>query len=491
MLELLPMVPVVFSLLCLLFPKHKKTNLLIMLIGTLLTSGYCFSMGVFVARHGPITGLNGLFFIDHLSAFHIVLIALVFGAAALFARNYFAREIRAHEDTPTSRSISYFNALWLLSLGAMVTALISNNIIFLWAGIETTTLFTCFLISLNKTKETFEAMWKYLLICGVGVSFALIGIVLVLVSVEQSGQSFEHIVLWTNLVTAASHCNATLMKAGFVFIFIGFGTKAGLAPMHTWLPDAHSKAPAPVSAIFSGFMLSLAVYGIARFIPVIKSIDGNFTYNILVIFGALSLIIGALSIAFQNDIKRLLAYSSIEHIGIITLALGLGPVGAFAALFHTMNHSLCKTFAFMSAGATGQFFGTYEMKGIKNLLASSWWGITLFISLLALIGMAPFAIFMSKLQVIRAMVLNSQWFLLVLFVGATVFVFIEILRHLMRMTGKAENQETVNTMIERPAILDSVIIIALIIAISVVGFWLPYPLKDLLMKSAAIISGSF
>ena len=182
--------------------------------------------------------------------------------------------------------------------------------------------------------------------------------------------------------------------------------------MHTWLPDAHSKAPAPVSAVFSGFMLSLALYGIARFIPVLKSIDANFTHHILIVFGTLSLGVGAISIAFQSDIKRLLAYSSIEHIGIVTLALGLGPVGAFAALFHTMNHSLCKTFAFMSAGATGQIFGTYEMKGIKNLLTSSWWGVTLFISLLALIGMAPFAVFMSKLQVIRAMVLNSSWVLL-------------------------------------------------------------------------------
>ena len=131
------------------------------------------------------------------------------------------------------------------------------------------------------------------------------------------------------------------------------------------------------------------------------------------------------------------------------------------------------------------------MKGIKNLLTSSWWGITLFISLLALIGMAPFAVFMSKLQVIRAMVLNSQWILLILFVCATVFVFIEILRHLMRMTGRGENQAVRNQTIKRPAIIDGAIIVALLIAISVVGFWLPYPLKDLLMKSAAIISGSF
>ncbi|MGB7569686.1 MAG: proton-conducting transporter membrane subunit [Chitinivibrionales bacterium] len=487
MLEMLPMVPIVFSLLCLLFPAQKKTNLLIMLIGTLLTSGYCLYVGISVARHGPISGLNGLLHVDHLSAFHLILMAVVFSTAALFAQNYFARET----DTPTARSFSYFNALWLLSLAAMVVALIANNIIILWAAIEATTLFTCFLISLHKTKETFEAMWKYLLICGVGVSLALIGIVLILAAGERAGQSFDHIVLWTNLVTTAGHFNATLMKTGFVFIFIGFGTKAGLAPMHTWLPDAHSKAPAPVSAIFSGFMLSLAVYGIARFIPVLNSVDRNFTRHVLIVFGTLSLAIGAISIAFQSDIKRLLAYSSIEHIGIITLALGLGPVGAYAAFFHTMNHSLCKTFAFMSAGSTGQIFGTYEMKGIKNLLTSSWWGITLFISLLALIGMAPFAVFMSKLQVIRAMVLNSQWILLILFVCATVFVFIEILRHLMRMTGRAEKQDTINQTIKRPAILDCVIIITLLTSISVVGFWLPYPLKNLLMKSAAIISGSF
>jgi len=488
MLEMLPLIPIVFSLFCLLFPASKKGNLLIMLAGTLLTSGYCLYLGISVAARGPIFSLHGLLRADQLSAFHLVLIAVVFSFAALFAQSYFAHE--ADDTAVTSKSFSYFNALWMLSLGAMVLALTANNIIILWASIEASTLFTCFLISLHKTKETFEAMWKYLLICGVGVSFALIGIVLILAAGERAGQSFENIALWTNLVATARGFNATLMKTGFLFIFIGFGTKAGLAPMHTWLPDAHSKAPAPVSAVFSGFMLSLAVYGISRFIPVLNSIDIRFTRHVLVFFGTLSLGLGAISIAFQSDIKRLLAYSSIEHIGIVTLALGLGPVGAFAALFHTMNHSLCKTFAFMSAGATGQVFGTYEMKGIRNLLTSSWWGVTLFISLLALIGMAPFAVFMSKLQVIRAMVLSSQWILLILFICATVFVFIEILRHLMKMTGKAENQSVENKGMKRPAVIDCVIIFALLIAISVVGFWLPYPVKDLLVQGAAIVSGS-
>jgi hydrogenase-4 component F len=372
----------------------------------------------------------------------------------------------------------------------MTLALISNNIIILWASIEMTTLFTCFLISLHKTRETFEAMWKYLLICGVGVSFALIGIVLVLAAGERAGEDFNTIVLWTDLVNKAGSFNINLMKIGFVFIFIGFGTKAGLAPMHTWLPDAHSKAPAPVSVVFSGFMLSLAIYGIARFVPILKSIDASFTNTILIVFGTLSLLVGVIFIAFQRDIKRLLAYSSIEHMGIVTLALGLGPVGAFAALFHTMNHSLCKTFAFISAGKTGQIFNTYEMKGITRLLKSSWWGVSLFISLLALIGMAPFAVFMSKLQVIRAMVLNSSWILLAIFVCATVFVFIEILRHLMGMTGKGENVTPNNTDMKRPAAIDCAIIITLLIVISVVGVWLPQPIKELLIKSAEIVSGS-
>ncbi len=487
MIEPLPFIPAVFSLLCLL-PMKKRTNLFVMLIGTLLTAGYCICLMVLVAAHGPIEGLNGFLYIDQLSAFHLILVAVVFSIAALFAQGYFAEE--AHNEASAIKSFAYFDSLWLLSLCAMTLALTSNNIIILWAAIEATTLFTCFLISLHKTKETFEAMWKYLLLCGVGVSLALIGIVFIVGAGERSGENFSDIILWTNLVTKAGGFNAALMKIGFVFIFIGFGTKAGLAPMHTWLPDAHSKAPAPVSAVFSGFMLSLAVYGIARFIPVVKSIDPRFVSTILIVFGTISLMVGAISIAFQSDIKRLLAYSSIEHIGIITLAFGLGPVGAFAGLFHTMNHSLCKTFAFISAGKTGQIFGTYEMKGIRNLLKSSWWGLTLFISLLALIGMAPFAIFMSKLQVIRAMVLTSSWVLLALFIGATVFVFIEILRHLMSMTGAGENKAALQKEMQRPRALECAIIVALVIAISVAGFWLPYPVKDLMLKSAAIISGT-
>jgi hydrogenase-4 component F len=485
MIAFLPVIPVAFSLLCLV-PMQKRMNLFLMLIGTLSTAGYAIYLAFVVAAHGPLSGLNGMLMVDHLSAFHLLLIAVVFSTAALFAQSYFAGET----DGLTAKSFAWFDSLWLLSLGAMVLALISNNIIVLWASIEATTLFTCFLISLHKSRETFEAMWKYLLICGVGVSLALIGIVFIIGAGERAGAKFADIVLWTNLVNQAAGFNATLMKVGFIFIFIGFGTKAGLAPMHTWLPDAHSKAPAPVSAIFSGFMLSLAVYGIARFIPVLKTIDPRFTSHILIIFGTLSLAVGAISIAFQSDIKRLLAYSSIEHIGIITLAFGLGPVGAFAALFHTMNHSLGKTFAFISAGKTGQIFGTYEIKGITNLFKSSVWGIPLFIALLTLIGMAPFAIFMSKLQVIRAMVLSSSWILLAVFILATVFVFIEILRNLMSMTGKGENESAGKKGMPRPAVIDCAIIVGLMVALSVVGFWLPHQVRDLLLSSASIISGT-
>ena len=475
-------VPLVAALICFLLSRFPRLNLAVMLLGNIGPAVIAFYLIDRVYKSSSFFEMDKLFYLDYLSAFHLILLYIVFVVASLFAQIYFRDELKKEELT--GREIANFNSLWLLSLAAMTLTLISNNLILIWAGIEATTVFTTFLIALHRTKETLEAMWKYLLICGVGVSFALLGVAFILAAGQKCGGNLNDLMLWTNITHFNMKESLNLLKIGFILIFIGFGTKAGLVPMHTWLPDAHSKAPAPVSAIFSGFMLSLAVYGIIRFSIIVRAYDPNLVSNLFMIFGSVSLVVAAIFIAFQKDIKRLLAYSSIENMGIVVLALGLGPIGSFAALFHTMNHSFCKTLAFISAGRVGQLYGTHEINKITNITKSSWWGVALFTALLALIGMAPFCVFMSKFQVLMALISNSSWILLVVFLAATVFIFIEVLRYLMIMTG-GENDKTRANL----PILEGIIIICMLAAISVIGFWVPEEIQELLDGATQVING--
>jgi hydrogenase-4 component F len=491
MLSLFIGVPLAFALICLLVRGNPRLSLFLMLLGTVATAVVGLMLVARVAGAGPIAALGGQLYLDALSGLHVGILSAVFLVAAVFAQNYFAVELE--RKTIEARSFANFTALWMLSLSAMSAALVANNMILLWAGIEATTVFTAFLIFLHPSRENFEAMWKYLLICGVGVSFALVGMVFLLVAAERAGIRFEDAVLLTSFATQRAGLDPFLVRAGFVLIFVGFGTKAGIFPMHTWLPDAHSKAPAPVSALFSGFMLSLALYGVMRFLPVCCRQSPAFTSSLLLVLGLSSLVVAALFIAFQTDLKRLLAYSSIEHIGIMCLSLGLGSVGYFAALFHTMNHSACKTFAFMSAGRVGQLHGTYDMGSIRNLLKSSWWGRALFIALIALIGMAPFSIFMSKFQVLKAIVSTSSWTSLLVFVGATVFVFIEVLRYLMTMVGAGDTAQpeggTGEIVRARTPVVDGLIIVSMLVIISTIGVWMPAKVTSLMRQAVDVLSG--
>ena len=225
------------------------------------------------------------------------------------------------------------------------------------------------------------------------------------------------------------------MKFAFVFVLVGYGTKAGLAPMHSWLPDAHSQAPAPVSAMFSGFLLNTALYCIMRFVPPVQHALGqDFASGLLIVFGTFSILVAAGFIVFQRDAKRLLAYHSVEHMGIITLGYALGPIGSFAALFHTLNHSVCKSLAFFAVGRLGQRYGSHDMHTISGALrADRLWGVSLLVSLLALIGVAPFSIFMSEYQLLRAAIGTGAWVTLVLFLAASGVVFLSALRHLIDM----------------------------------------------------------
>lgn len=451
------------------------------LVWALITSAVCYH--VFV--QGPLQAFGGVFYVDALSAYHLCVMMLVFVAASIYALSYFAEEIRAGHIV--RRGLHQYSGLWCGALAAMTLSLISNNLGIMWVGIEATTLLTAFLICIPRKPASIEAMWKYLMICSVGVAFAFLGTLMVVASVRGSHLGVSNTLLWTQLRSSASALNPMLLKMGFLCLLVGYGTKAGLAPMHSWLPDAHSQAPAPVSAIFSGFMLNAALYCIMRYVPIVEKATGyaGWSLQLLALFGIISILVAAAFIIFQHDLKRLLAYHSVEHIGIIALAFGLGGLGTFAALFHTLNHSICKSLSFFAAGRLGQTYGTHDMRKMSGSLASApVWGTGLFGSLLALIGVAPFAIFMSEFQVLKAAVDGRAIIWMILFLAGSSVVFIGALRHAIAM---AWGEPALVSAPERTGVIEKFLAFAPMAMLLMLGIWIPGPLLNVLKQAAAVL----
>jgi hydrogenase-4 component F len=372
----------------------------------------------------------------------------------------------------------------------MMLVLLSNNLGLMWVGIEATTLLTAFLICISASPSSLEAMWKYLLMCSVGVALAFTGTILVAASTPPAGLHGTQALLWTNLLASSRFLDPLLLKAGFIFLVVGYGTKAGLAPMHNWLPDAHSQAPAPVSAVFSGFLLNAALYCILRYLPIVESATGGSGWGreILVVAGLVSILTAAAFIAVQHDLKRLLAYSSLEHMGVITLGAGLGGFGAFAALLHTLAHSLGKTMAFISAGQIVRQQGTTDMRAIGGTLRSSpLWGATLLTALLALVGTAPFALFLSEFMILRSAVdQNSPW-VAGLFLAGLGVAFIGVLRYAIPMAWRVDDETRRFPPAGR---FETVMALAALAMLALPGIWLPSELSSFIASAASVFGGN-
>jgi hydrogenase-4 component F len=438
-----------------------------------------------VIATGPMEAFGGLFFVDALSAYHLCVMSIVFVASSLYAWHYFLHEVNSGHIK--IRGLHQYAGLWCGALAAMTLVLISNNLGIMWVGIEATTLLTAFLICIPVRPASLEAMWKYLMICSIGVAFAFLGTLMVVASASGLHMSMSDTLLWTKLRSGAVSLNPMLLKAGFLCLLVGYGTKAGLAPMHSWLPDAHSQAPAPVSALFSGFMLSAALYCVLRYLPIVEATAGlaGWASQLLVLFGIISIIVAAAFIIFQRDVKRLLAYSTVEHIGIIAFGLGLGGFGVFAALFHTLNHSIGKSLCFFAAGRLGQTYGTYDMTKMSGSLRSApVWGAGLFGGLLVLIGVAPFAIFMSEFQVLKAAIDRHAVLPLILFLAGISIVFVGVLRHAIAM---AWGDPSPVAEPEQAGRIETLLVFVPLAILFILGLWMPGPLITILKQAASVL----
>jgi hydrogenase-4 component F len=330
-------------------------------------------------------------------------------------------------------------------------------------------------------------MWKYLLICSVGIVFAFMGTILTVAAAKNlpgAGSQF----LFSRLARHADQIDPQLMLFAFVFIVVGFGTKAGLAPMHTWLPDAHSQAPTPVSAAFSGVMLNCALFCIMRYLPIAKAAmggDGQ-AQAIILIFGFTSLLFAAIFIPIQSDIKRFLAYCSVEHMGIIAVGLGLGGIGTFAALLHTANHSFAKVLSFFAAGHISVHYGTRDMRRISAAGERvPLWGGAFFLSILALIGVAPFSIFLSEFLIVKQAFFQGRYFIVGLFLFCVLAVFFGALKNAMAVSFGGGSGALPAA--AKPRLPDILIVLGLAAALLLLGIWLPEPFSAFLRDAAAAV----
>jgi hydrogenase-4 component F len=330
------------------------------------------------------------------------------------------------------RRFSRYGSLFVL---AMLIAVTINNVALMWTAIEATTIASAILIPLRRTRASVEASWKYILIGSVGIALAFAGTVLAYFGfVSRMGRQ-EHALDWTLLMSVAPRLQPEVLNLAFVFLVVGYGTKAGWAPMHTWLPDAHSESPAPLSAMMSGVLLAVAQYAILRWKAVVDLASGAaFTNQVLVVFAVLSIGIGALSLVLQQNYKRLLAYSSVEHSGLICLGFTFGPAGLFASLLHILNHGLAKSASFLLAGRILRRYGSAEVGRVGGLLRTMPKTGPLFAAgLFALMGLPPFGLFVSEFLLFRAGFVSGHPYVTLVSLLLVGIGFVALAAHLVRM----------------------------------------------------------
>ena len=359
-----------------------------------LTLAAAVAVSVHVNGEGPLTALDGLLRADALSGWLIALIGVVAALGASEAPRYL-----------TPMTPGRFYPLFHLFVFTMLVAVSTDDIGLMWVAVEGTTLASVFLVNFERTRASLEASYKYLLLCSVGIAIAFLGTVLVyFAGVQQFGDE-AHALRWTTLQRLAPGLAPRVMELAFVFLVVGYGTKAGLAPMHTWLPDAHSEAPAPVSALMSGVLLSVGVYAILRFKPAVDvAASPGFAQSILVALGLVSVAVAATFLWASANYKRMLAYSSVEHIGLVCLGLGVGgALGTAGALLHIANHALAKTIAFLISGRIRAAYDSTDVAVVAGVMRRMPRSGPLFLAaMLALIGLPPFGLFVSELMILAA-----------------------------------------------------------------------------------------
>ena len=448
---------------------------------SLLTWLASIALTVRVINDGPMLVAGRLFFVDSFNVFLVALTAFVGFTTAIFSRPYM--QIEQNHGRLTPARLRLYHSMYQVFNFTMLLALLTNNMGILWVALEAATLATVLLVSLYRTPASLEAAWKYFILCGVGIAQALFGTILLYFAAEKLLGAGGGALLWTELNGVKGQLEPTVLSLAFVFLLVGYGTKVGLVPLHNWLPDAHAEGPTPVSAVLSGLLLNVALSAVIRCKVLVEgSLQSSFARELLMGFGLLSVVVAAFLLSRQKDVKRLFAYSSIEHMGIITFAFGMGgPIASFAGLLHMTVHSLTKSAIFFAVGHAAQKAGTQLIDGIRGMITVSpviGWGLAL--GSLAILGMPPFGVFASEFLILTSAMREHPWatpFLLVALGVAFASVF-------SKVQPMVFGEPTGARLPYRPAMVPVFVHLGLVLML---GLWIPPFLADWYRQAARLI----
>ena len=451
-----------------------------------------FSAGTFAAaclltarvvEHGPQFAWGRAFYIDALNVFLVTLTAFVGLTTAIFSRPYMRIEQDRGKMTPPRMRL--YHSMYQLFSFTMLLALTTNNLGLLWVAMEAATLTTVLLVSVYRTPASLEAAWKYFILCGVGIAQALFGTVLLYMAAEKVVGGDSGALLWTNLDAIKAQLDPDIITLAFAFLFIGYGTKVGLVPLHNWLPDAHAEGPTPVSAVLSGLLLNVALYAILRCkVLTDGALASPLAGRMMIGFGLLSVVVAAFLLMRQKDVKRMFAYSSVEHMGLMTFAFGMGgPVATYAGLLHMTVHALVKSAIFFAVGHAAQKAGSQLMDEIRGLIRISpaiGWGLML--GTLAILGLPPFGVFASEFLIITTAMREQPWATPLLLVALGV-AFAAVFGRVQPMVF---GDTTLKPLPHPPALMPVFLHLALGLML---GLWVPPYLDAWFRQAARMISG--
>jgi hydrogenase-4 component F len=419
--------------------------------------------------------------VDDLNIVFILLNTFVGLTTSVFSASYIAHELQTGRLTPTH--LRFYHAMYQVLMFAMNLALVANNIGLMWVAIEVATLATVLMVGIYRTHEALEAAWKYFILGSVGIALALFGTILVyMAALPAIGEGLDAMT-WTVLIRHVAGFDPALLNVAFVFLLLGYGTKVGLAPLHAWLPDAHAEGPTPISAVLSGLLLNVALYAVLRFKLLLAANDGALAPGpLMVAMGLTSLVFAAFMLYRRRDIKRMFAYSSIEHMGIIAFAFGIGgPLANFAGLLHMTMHSLTKSAIFFAVGHISQAKGTQKIAEIRGLTESHpWLGWSLVVGVVAIAGLPPLGIFMSEFLVVSSTFAREPLLAVPLVFG----LLVAFGALLMRTGGLAFGEPTGASAPVEASYAPMFAHLGLVLA---AGFYLPPPLVSWFQQVAAVL----
>ena len=471
MINLILLFPLLACIILFLFKSKFLNNLMINLYALLhfvVSLAFCLNIDFL-----PMWQPSKFFAVDSTNKIFLMVMSIVFLAVAIYNNGY------TKNDTSLTRKLRHYTYMVLFFVFSMTGAVLSTNLGASWVFIEGTTLASAYLIYFHKTKHSIEAAWKYVFICSIGIALAFVGIILMTVATGNLNTLF-----YNELFNNAPLFNHFWLQLSFVFILFGIGTKMGLAPVHFWLPDAHAEAPSPISALLSATLLNSAFLMIVNVfrIMVLSGCD-SFARIMLLTMGFLSLFITAVFVYHINNYKRMLAYSSIENMGILAIGTALGGVGMLAAIIHLIGHSLIKASFFLTSGNVLEIYGTKKIKSVTGLLKTDkktgWLWVA---SFLGIVAFPPSVLFISEFLMVKTMFLNGHYVMCALFLILLTIVLYGLGRAVVKMSFSAPTHEVEPVKLSWTMYLPQVVMLILAF---VIGIYMPQGLSQAIIATVA------